>query len=604
MCGIGGLLGSDAFSKLEFNQIEGMLDFLKTRGPDGNGIFSKSKVSLLHTRLSIQDVSDKASQPMVSVCGRYALVFNGEIYNFKELKEQYSNDFLWKTTSDTEVLLQLLIDNNINTVIKKIEGMYAFCFVDLKDEVAILARDKFGQKPLYFWNSNERFIFASNLNALKSVVKCYSKLAISEMSVMMFLGTGFVHQPNTVCEKMFQIDKGSVLKVRFGCEISTSVHKAGNKCIKKIASDTIEDVINKSVKKCLISDVPYGCFLSGGVDSSIITAVARKSGPLRTYCVGFKNKNYDESVFAERIANRLNTDHETYYLSDDEVLDIVKRIPEIFGEPFADPSLIPLVALSNYVKKDIKVALTGDGGDELFYGYNRHIFARRVSYIRRSKLLTNLIKQSNKYHHSLERIGQIFRINALPDKIDKLSSLTANGSDHTYWNYFATGFFNYQESIQNFDGVLTAEKIRDLDIDYYQLSNTLVKSDRSSMCSGIELRAPLLENEVSSFAESNISPKTEISGSQGKMSMRLLGYQLVGEDLLNRPKAGFTPPLAEWLEGPLASWAEEGLLFFKGSNFGKNTPNFKNIHKSNYLFQLQLWRCAIMGHWLRFNGHA
>ena len=291
-------------------------------------------------------------------------------------------------------------------------------------------------------------------------------------------------------------------------------------------------------------------------------------------------------------------------MSDDEVLEIAKRIPEIFGEPFADPSLIPLVALSKYVKKDIKVALTGDGGDELFYGYNRHVFERRVSYIRRSKLLTNLIKKCNKHHHSLEKIGQMFRINALPDKLDKLSSLTANGSDHTYWDYFATGFFNYQESIQNFDGVLSAEKIRDFDIDYYQLSNTLVKSDRSSMFSGIELRAPLLENEVSSFAESNISPKTEISGSQGKMSMRSLGYQLVGEDLLNRPKAGFTPPLTEWLEGPLASWAREGLLFFKSSYFGKNTPNLKNIHERNYLFQIQLWRCAIMGHWLRFNGHA
>ena len=458
---------------------------------------------------------------MQSKCGRYVIVFNGEIYNFQNLKEHYPKEILWSSTSDTEVLLQLLIDFRTMEVIKKIEGMYVFCFIDLIDQVAVLARDKFGQKPLYYWKSNDRFVFSSSFTAIKNMVSGYSKQIISEDSVNMYLGTGFIHQPRTICTEIFQLNKESIVNVDFEASISLAKHFISEKPSRINVSSTLQDVITESVEKCLVSDVPLGCFLSGGIDSSIIAALARKFSPVKSYCLGFRNKSYDESIYAEKIAKRIDTDHETYYLSDDEIIDIASKIPEIFGEPFADPSLIPLVALSRYAKKDIKVALTGDGGDELFYGYNRYALLNRISFIRSSKLLSTLVKKCNKYRYQLEPIGNIFRINALPDKLEKLNSFVDNESIHNYWDFFSTGFYSYRDINQVWKSDLCPDLVRELDINYYQLSNTLVKSDRSSMYSGIELRAPMLEKAVSEYVDTYVSSHSEIFGFKGKRSLEI-----------------------------------------------------------------------------------
>ena len=604
MCGIGGIIGSSPISQREIDGTEAMLEHLETRGPDGNGIFAENKVCLVHTRLSIQDVSDRASQPMVSKCGRYAIVFNGEIYNFQSLKDEYlGDDISWNTTSDTEVLLQLLIDYEPDKVIDRIEGMYSFCFVDLIGHVAVLGRDYFGQKPLYYWRADDRLLFCSSFNGIKHATSEISKQEISKHSVEMFLGTGFIHQPSTICDDIYQLERGATLTVEFGRGISARLSHGLKKAHSMHLPDTLQGAISDSVEKCLVSDVPVGCFLSGGIDSSIITAIASRFGPVNSYCVGFKNKSFDESIHAEKIAQKLRSNHETYYLTDDEIVDIASKIPEIFGEPFADPSAIPLVALARFAKKDIKVALTGDGGDELFYGYNRHVLMRRVSFIRKSKALSSLIKKVNGHRHPIELMGRFLKINAFPEKLEKLSSFIDKDSNHSYWDYFSTGFYSFQDTNQIPERNLNADVLRELDIDCYQWSNTLVKSDRSSMYSGVELRAPLLEKVVGEYVKDNISSHTEIYGFKGKKSLRELAYSLVGKDLLDRQKAGFTPPLVEWLEGPLSSWASQGLHSFYQSEFGRNLERLDSSSGNTYLYTLQRWRYAIMGHWLKFHGY-
>jgi len=364
------------------------------------------------------------------------------------------------------------------------------------------------------------------------------------------------------------------------------------------ASNSLSDAISIAVDRCLLSDVNVGVFLSGGIDSSLVAYFASEKAKLNSYCVGFKNKGYDESVHASRVADKIGIDHQTYFLSDDEIESIVLANGEIFGEPFSDPSFIPLVALSRFASKQITVALTGDGGDELFYGYNRHVHGQLASKLNghlAAKLMLNVAKRFPSF---VAKVGSAFGYNAVLDKLSKLDTIVSSDRDQLYWSFLKGDAELASPNLRvNNEGSLV-EYIRAMDIEYYQQSGTLVKSDRCSMYSSIELRAPLLEESVHQYVKSHSTPQSEISRQGGKTSLRNLAYSCIGKDLLDRPKAGFTPPLVDWMNGPLNEWANKGLCRLGQAKLFPSAPLSVDKNQTPYSYYLQVWRYAILGHWL------
>lgn len=605
MCGIVGLLSNDTLKDTStIINLNIALSSMHNRGPDAHGVLQGEKFAFAHARLSIQDISDSAQQPMVSQCGNYILVFNGEIYNFNLLKDKLikTHNIKFRSTSDTEVLLELLINYTLNEVMELIEGMYAFCFLDVSSGKAILSRDIFGQKPLYYYENENKFVFASTSSALKNMLPNID-WTISNESIQDYLSTGFIIQPKSVYSDIKQLKRGEIIKVDFSNsnKIIIDCSQLNTRVYTYSENNNLDEVIKKSVDKCLVSDVEVGAFLSGGIDSSLISYYANRTGNLKSFCLGFEGKSYDESDSAKAISDRIGTEHYTYNLSDEEVYSIANKSTDIFCEPFSDPSFIPLVAISRFAKeeKNIKVALTGDGGDEIFYGYNRHIYSKKINFFRNKKILklilSNLLRNPKLINTILSPLGY----NAVYDKISKLNMMLNNDSKSLYWNFFISNRVGFHPSDYiDFQGELV-DLIRNMDIEFYQTSNTLVKSDRSSMYSGLELRAPLLEKEVLQYANSNVNSNSEIKLGTGKLSLRNLAYELIGRDLLDRPKAGFTPPLVDWIKGPLNSWATSGLSYLDKSSLKVgDSPTKLNNYNDDYLYSLHIWRLSILGHWI------
>jgi asparagine synthase (glutamine-hydrolysing) len=605
MCGIAGVFSRSSLDEHKINnKLDLALEALENRGPDSYGKYISENFAFAHARLSIQDTTQLGSQPMVSECGRYVIVFNGEIYNFKQLREMLLNTHSasFKTDCDTEVLLKLLIHLELPEVLNLLEGMYAFCFYDLFSKKAILARDKFGQKPLYYSHNDENFCFSSTIEGLKKVSSNDESFILNTTSINDYIAAGFILQPNSVYTNVRQLNRNSILEFNFSdfSMIETKLVKSSVNI--KSKNNSLAYAIERSVNSCLVSDVEVGSFLSGGIDSSLISYYASKQSTLKTFCVGFKNKNYDESIFAEKIAEKIGSDHHSYYVSDDEILDIVNSGHSIFGEPFSDPSFIPLVALSKFARSKVKVALTGDGGDELFYGYNRHVHCNKIQNISNNFFLKGIIATAVKFPGLIEGVGGKFGFKALSEKLSKLNMLVSSNEEDLYWS-----FLKPDKNIKNPDISMPLNKslieaVREMDIEYYQLSNTLVKSDRSSMYSGIELRAPFLENDVVQFVNDHVSYNNEIIKGHGKHSLRHLAYDLMGRELLDRPKSGFTPPLMDWLKGPLNQWAIDGLLAASKSGLCPvGLPKKIDPMESDYLYYLNIWRYSVLGHWIEKN---
>ncbi len=588
MCGITGFA---SFNNIPNEDVlRKMTSRLKHRGPNAEGFYYDNFCGLGHRRLSIIDLSINANQPMHSSNGKYVMVYNGEVYNFQEigarLKEQSSNkSFKFNTSSDTEVILEAFSEYGTE-FIHSLNGMFAMAILDIESKEIHLFRDRIGIKPLfYYWNQNF-FAFASEMKALLEIPGL--DLSINNSAIHDFLHLGFIPAPHTIYKHIFKLTPGSYLKYD-STGIQTNRYwnlrqKLNNNIIvdKEEALVKLSDLLMSSVQYQLKSDVPFGMFLSGGIDSSLITAQAvnLSSVKVNTFSIGFEENSHNESEYAKAVSNHLGTNHHEFIVSYKDAILLFDSIFEAYDEPNADSSFIPTMLVSKLAKKYVTVTLSGEGGDELFFGYGSYRWAKRFSNpmfnLIRRQLAFILKNMSSRY----QRISKVL----LTEDSDNLRSHILSQEQYyfttreieklTFPEYNKPGLLmdltNFEKQsvlaeIQNFSGTMVKERSLStmelqalFDIQYYLPDDLLTKVDRSSMLFSLETRVPYLDHRVVEFAI-NLSPDLKLHNHISKYILKQILYKYVPEKLFDRPKQGFAIPLNKWLKNELKYLIDEYL---------------------------------------------
>lgn len=614
MCGIAGIIQN--YNKLDLNkEIISITNELSHRGPDnmGHWVSKSNNIALGHTRLSIIDLSHNGNQPMHSKNERYVISFNGEIYNYRELKDKLMTkpNISWKSTTDTEVILQLLEFYSFEETLKLLQGMFAISIWDNKENCLYLARDRAGEKPLYYSANENFFIFASELKSIKKSL--FFRDEINKESVFDLINRGYIPAPNSIFKNTKKLEPGNYLvfnlkKMNYKIEQYWNINYQSNlkKNIgKKSIEDNIENILLKSLEKQLHADVPVGIFLSGGIDSSLIVSLTTKLGIRpKTFSIGFEDNDFDESKDSKKIAEYLNTEHHEHYLTSKEALNLIPKMQDVYCEPFGDSSQIPTYLISKIARQNVTVALSGDGGDELFGGYNRHIYANRFfSY---SKFIPNNlrklvssylektnVRKSNQFYNLISKvIPKKYILNNFSDKIIKIAKvIDVNGIDEFY-EKITSNIILYGNIMKNqnikFNKFSKLETdlniILDKDFNTYLPDDILCKVDRASMANSLEIRAPFLEQELIEYAFS-LKFKKKVHFSNGKIPLRNILNKLLPQELISKNKRGFGIPLNNWLREELRDWSED-LISRKNIN-EYDFFNYEAVHK--------LWKEHING---------
>ena len=590
-----------------------MTSALRHRGPDGYGtwVSDDARVGLGHTRLSIIDLSPAGAQPMVSASGRYIVTFNGEIYNFKVLRfslEQLGMSF--RSHSDTEVLLSAFEAWGVKDTLTRLNGMFAFAVWDSEDKKLFLARDRMGIKPLYYTECNGKIMFSSEL---KPIAVYESKVPeISCVALTEYLRLGYVPAPLSIFDGVFKLQPGHVAEFHEGTmrapepywqlEKAVQFGRSNQICDAKEAADTLERAVLASVERQMVSDVPLGAFLSGGVDSTLVTALMQTSSPtkVKTFSIGFYEQDYNEAQHAAAVAHCLNTDHTELYITDGDALSVIPELPDIYDEPFADVSQIPTYLLSRLAREDVTVALSGDGGDELFAGYDRYAtvseFWKRlkqvpfparklISVLGRSvppaawDTISRVLPPSARYSLPGQKIHQIGRVLGSSDLSDIQRALISQWPSPesimaSECKKHATNC-NYTSSSNHLD-LSDIERQMVWDSKGYLADDILTKVDRATMRAGLEARVPLLDEEVVQLSWS-LPIDMKLRGNESKWLLKEVLYRYVPKELMKRPKMGFGIPLDSWLRGPLREWATSNLssnLLHEQGFFDPDQVNF------------------------------
>jgi asparagine synthase (glutamine-hydrolysing) len=605
MCGIAGYFSPVAL--LNKSHLQQMLQCLQHRGPDAEGIYINQSVALGHRRLSIIDLSTQANQPMTDATGRYVLVFNGEIYNYTELAKQFGLNL--KTHSDTEVALALISKFGIEAV-KYFEGMFAIAVYDTVDEVLHLMRDAIGIKPLYYYFDENSLVFASELKALETVGLCTE---IDKSSVFNYLYTGFVPSPQSIYSKVYKLKPGHILSISKNKYSNQPFWKLSDIVLPKEEQnnriEVLENLLIQSVNQHLRSDVPFGVFLSGGTDSSLISALAAKQiKAIQTFSIGFAGVSNNEAIHAAAIAKHLGTKHHclevTYQHAIDNLIDIMSR----FDEPFADSSALPTYLVSELAAKQVKVVLSGDGGDELFMGYGAYQWARRLSKPYTPYIALPIKMGLNRMPSRYKRIAKMFEFkhDFMPAHIFSQEQYLFNLNEcGQLMSDFALNdkmfYYDFKETVWN--RKLTAAERQSLyDLQYYLPDDLLTKVDRTSMRCSIEARVPLLDKRIVAFAL-NLNEDLKMDNNQMKVMLKNVLYKYVPKTLLDRPKQGFSIPLNSWLKGPLYFLVEDLLNenALKRNGIINPTPvkilisQWKSGH--HYLYN-RIWQLIVLQHFL------
>jgi asparagine synthase (glutamine-hydrolysing) len=562
MCGIVGYISAN---QIEQSSLRQALKCLAHRGPDADGLYftEDARLGLGHRRLSILDLSEAANQPMTSANGRYVIIFNGEVYNFREIAKELQVSL--RTTSDTEVILEAYAQWGPSFV-NRLNGMFSIAIYDQEEKTLFLCRDRIGIKPIYYYQDSSLFAFASELKALESMPDIKGRIGLNYSAVLSFLHLGYIPAPDSIYQEIKKFPQGSYALLRAGERV---VFEQFWDPEKKITAETfsneqqavaqLHEKLKDSVAKRLISDVPYGTFLSGGIDSSLITAVASKLAPerLNTFSIGFSESAFNESSYAKAVANHLGTNHHEYLLSEKEAVALVEDILPSYDEPFADSSAIPTMLVSKIASQHVKMILTGDGGDELFMGYGMYNWAERLHkpWLRASKYLIYPL-----LHHApanrLKRAAALFRFPAGEAVRDHIFSqeqyLFSNEElEQSLLKNAGGGFYTYKGMLSAPARALApAEQQALFDLKYYLPDDLLVKVDRASMKWGLECRVPLLDYEVVEFAL-NVAPQLKMHPEGAKYLLKQVLYQYVPKSYFDRPKWGFSIPLVKWLKNEL-----------------------------------------------------
>lgn len=600
MCGIAGIVD---YSSGQLNLRDAclrMTNALIHRGPDGYGVWAEGPVALGHRRLSVIDLSETGTQPMRSACGRWTLAFNGEIYNFQSLRGEVAAlpEFSarigsWRGHSDTEVLLAAVTLLGVEAAVKRCIGMFACAAWDRDSSCLYLGRDRMGEKPLYYGRLGSAFVFASELKALR----CHPlwQGGVDRDVLALYMRHSYVPSPNTIHPGIFKLPPASILKLRAGTEPDIKPYWSFREAAEAgladpwreseaAAATELERLLSASVASQMLADVPLGAFLSGGIDSATVVSLmqASSSQPVRTFSIGFAESGFNEAPYARAIAAHLGTEHCELYVSASEARAVIPDLPLVYDEPFADPSQIPTLVLSRLVRQKVTVALSGDGGDELFGGYERYPYAlalhrqrTRLPRMLRSTLSRGIAAVPPDVWSGLASMARplmprrLRNITNVGEKAHKLAALLLDDDPiQLYRNLLshwreplevvlgaserATAFDQVDEFLQKhgmFNTMLYLDSIS------YLPDDILVKVDRAAMAASLETRVPFLDHRLIEFAW-RLPTTMKLSSQGGKRILRQVLARHVPAHLFERPKMGFGVPLGQWLRGPLRDWAE------------------------------------------------
>jgi asparagine synthase (glutamine-hydrolysing) len=566
-----------------------MLEAIKSRGPDDEGIWQDEGAWLGHRRLSIVDLSAAGHQPMISSDGRFVLSLNGEIYNYRELRAAIDRDgpFPWKGHSDTEVLVETVARFGISETLLRTRGMFAFALWDRRDRIAYLARDRFGEKPLYYFGDAEGLTFASEVRALRRAPG--APHGLSSQALALFFRYGYIPAPHAIYEGVRKLPPGHQLVWRAGRApvvqpfwTLKQVVEAGREATvtdESFAVERLDELLRDAIGEQMVADVPLGAFLSGGIDSSLVTAIMQQLSdrPVKTFTLGFDSPEFNEAEHALAVARHLGAEHTEHYVTEADARAIVPSLGAIFDEPFADASQIPTYLISRLARREVKVCLTGDGGDEMFAGYVRYPGVPRLwNAIRpwplRGPLAAVLsaapLKATETFLGFLGPVARRYTSRGrLGPSIRRAASwLAAPSQEALYemtmmaWSDGARLLLDPPSEIEAwrppapaFQDDLDSMLWRDA-VDYLP-GDILCKVDRAAMAHSLETRVPLLDSRIADFAWS-LPRSMKIRDGDTKWLMRQVLYRYVPSELIDRPKLGFSPPLHAWVTGPLRSWAE------------------------------------------------
>jgi asparagine synthase (glutamine-hydrolysing) len=571
-----------------------MSDSLQHRGPDGGRVWEDARagVAFGHRRLAIVDLSEGGAQPMTSASGRFTITYNGEIYNFRELRsELQALGHSFHGGSDTEVMLAAIEQWGLEAAVKRCAGMFACAVWDAREQVISLIRDRLGKKPLYYSVNTRGLYFASELKAL--VAAGINLGNVSSVSVSKFLRYGCIPAEHTIYSNVSKLLPGHILHVartpsalswRRVCYWTPDDFRVDPAQTSLSEADVLRDteqLVTTAVRERMISDVPLGAFLSGGIDSSLVVALMQEIGgsPVSTFCIGFEDKNHDESAHAAAVAKHIGTRHHTMILDAKRGLELAQRMASYYDEPFADVSQIPTVAVSHFARQELTVSLSGDGGDELFAGYTRYgrashawsVLGKMPMPVRRG-IARGIVALRP---HVWDKIARPVEL-ALPklraptspgDRLHKLASVLCSASSAELYDHMMSHWGKNDATTQAWASSLDQPSWRpayrgDLldmmmrqDLVAYLPDDILTKVDRASMSASLEARCPLLDHRLVEYAL-RLPLQFKIREGQSKWPLRQLLYRRVPRELVDRPKTGFGVPLAEWLRGPWREWAE------------------------------------------------
>ena len=652
MCGIAGLLASSSSQNKNLNELaKDMVQPLSHRGPDDTGLWSDSDsgIALAHRRLAILDLTKAGHQPMISFCGRYIIVFNGEIYNHLEIRknlhqENKSAAQNWRGHSDTETFLAAISVWGLEKTLNNVVGMCAFALWDNRNKCLFLARDRIGEKPLYYGLNQGVLLFGSELKALRKYPDFQAEIDRDALSL--YFQHNYIPCPYSIYQGIYKLPPATWVKIT---KLDVYNNRLPEPCsywsLNKVASygqanlfkgseeDAVvelERLLKNSISGQMIADVPIGAFLSGGVDSSTVVALmqAQSQRSVKTFTIGFYESDYDESKHTKSVAEYIGTEHTELFLSPENALEVIPKLASIYDEPFADASQIPSILVSELAQKDVKVSLSGDGGDELFGGYNRHTYGpalwRRLGWLPNgvrlaiSRLLTAVppAKWDSQFNRLSTALPFEWQYNSAGDKIHKIASLlTAKSYNQIYeklisqWQLSEDPVLGSLSQISFSQATSCPDDIGPLehqmmfmDTTNYLPDDILVKIDRASMGASLETRVPMLDHRVVEFAWT-LPLKMKIKNNQGKWLLRKLLYNHVPRSLIERPKSGFSVPLDVWLRGPLKGWAEELLDEKKILNQGYLDPEPIKHKWHEHLqgkrnWSHQLWSVLMFQGWL------
>jgi asparagine synthase (glutamine-hydrolysing) len=648
VCGFAGFVGATTLAPDDVPEmLRGMAAELRHRGPDDEGLYwsGPESVGLVHRRLSIIDLSEQGHQPMESRCRRFVIVYNGEVYNFLAIRRELEAvGSVFRGDSDTEVILEAIARWGLSRALPKFIGMFGFAIWDRRDRALTLVRDRLGIKPVYFAVADRFAIFASELRPFRHFSAWQAP--IDRDALADYMDLGYISVPRTIYQ--------GVEKLPPGCLLRIAVREDGVRAGPVEPYWTLAGVVNKrtetsgwsegqaleelrrkvevAVSDRLIADVPLGAFLSGGIDSTTVAAVMqhRSARPVRTFSIGFEDQAYDEAGHAAKIASFLGTEHTEHYLTERDLLDLIPDLPRISDEPFADPSQLPTLLLARITRRHVTVALSGDGGDELFAGYVRHLRAKQIDSVRRrlpgslragiARLLTCVPEAAwdRIYRATYRALPNSYRMTLPGDKLRKLARVLAPSEGDDLYRMTLSQWDNEPPVIGGRSGecqrwwqwpatdLPLVEKFMYRDMLGYLHDDVLTKVDRCSMAESLEARVPLLDHRLVEFSWT-LPLRFKLVAGQGKYLMRRLLAELVPAELWERPKMGFAIPVGRWLQNGLKAWADDLLatdrLRRQGLLDAAVVAKLWSEHRSGRGYHpYRLWNVLMFQSWLQEYG--